>query len=81
MAKSKNSNKLDQNGAMLGFEEKLWEAADKQRGHMDAVEYKHVVLSMGLRKATVMLVSIACYQHFPAKSAESAHPVQPSGQC
>lgn len=35
-----------QNGAMLGFEEKLWQAADKLRGHMDAAEYKHVVLGL-----------------------------------
>lgn len=34
------------NGAVLGFEEKLWQAADKQRGHMDAGEYKHVVLGL-----------------------------------
>ena len=32
------------NGAKLGFENKLWEMADKMRGHMDAAEYKHVVL-------------------------------------
>jgi type I restriction enzyme M protein len=34
------------NGAILGFEEKLWQAADKLRGHMDAAEYKHVVLGL-----------------------------------
>lgn len=34
------------NGAKLGFEEKLWGAADKLRGHMDASEYKHVVLGL-----------------------------------
>jgi len=34
------------NGANLGFEAKLWEAADKLRGHMDASEYKHVVLGL-----------------------------------
>ena len=33
-------------GANLGFEEKLWQAADKLRGHMDAAEYKHVVLGL-----------------------------------
>jgi type I restriction enzyme M protein len=35
-----------QNGANLGFEKKLWEMADKMRGHMDASEYKHVVLGL-----------------------------------
>jgi type I restriction enzyme M protein len=34
------------NGATLGFEQKLWAAADKLRGHMDAAEYKHVVLGL-----------------------------------
>jgi len=34
------------NGANLGFENKLWEMADKMRGHMDAAEYKHVVLGL-----------------------------------
>ena len=36
---SKNNN-----GANLGFENQMWAAADKLRGHMDASEYKHVVL-------------------------------------
>jgi type I restriction enzyme M protein len=34
------------NGANLGFEQKLWAAADKMRGHMDAAEYKHVALGL-----------------------------------
>jgi len=34
------------NGARLGFENKLWEMADGLRGHMDAAEYKHVVLGL-----------------------------------
>ena len=34
------------NGANLGFEEKLWKAADKMRNNMDAAEYKHVVLGL-----------------------------------
>jgi len=33
-------------GARLGFEQTLWAAADKLRGHMDASEYKHVVLGL-----------------------------------
>ena len=34
------------NGANLGFEQKLWQAADKMRNNMDAAEYKHVVLGI-----------------------------------
>ncbi len=34
------------NGHNLGFEEKLWKAADKMRNNMDAAEYKHVVLGL-----------------------------------
>ena len=30
----------------VGFEEKLWQAADKLRSNMDAAEYKHVVLGL-----------------------------------
>ncbi|MFH1314389.1 MAG: class I SAM-dependent DNA methyltransferase [Candidatus Eisenbacteria bacterium] len=33
-------------GATLGFEAKLWQAADKLRSNMDAAEYKHVVLGL-----------------------------------
>lgn len=32
--------------ATIGFEEKLWEAADKLRNNMDAGEYKHVILGL-----------------------------------
>ncbi|MGC9356682.1 MAG: type I restriction-modification system subunit M [Anaerolineae bacterium] len=34
------------NGGELGFERKLWAAADKLRGHLDAAEYKDVVLGL-----------------------------------
>ncbi len=34
------------NGAILGFEATLWQAADKLRNNMDAAEYKHVVLGL-----------------------------------
>lgn len=48
MGKRRASSKKNakSNGANLGFEEKLWAAADKLRGHMDAAEYKHVVLGL-----------------------------------
>jgi len=44
MAKNRSSG--SNNGAILGFEAKLWQAADALRGNMDAAEYKHVVLGL-----------------------------------
>jgi len=35
-----------QNNANLGFEQKLWQSADKLRNNMDAAEYKHIVLGL-----------------------------------
>ena len=47
MARTKQARKAkESNGANLGFEQKLWQAADKMRGHMDSAEYKHVVLGL-----------------------------------
>jgi type I restriction enzyme M protein len=46
MPKQRNNSTKSSNGANLGFEQKLWAAADKLRGHMDASEYKHVVLGL-----------------------------------
>lgn len=46
MAKQRTNSNKPSNGANLGFEQKLWAAADKLRGHMDASEYKHVVLGL-----------------------------------
>jgi type I restriction enzyme M protein len=46
MAKQRTNSSKPSNGANLGFEQKLWQAADKMRGHMDASEYKHVVLGL-----------------------------------
>lgn len=43
--KKQSANKAN-NGANLGFEQKLWQAADKLRGNMDAADYKHVVLGL-----------------------------------
>ena len=37
---------INNNGANLGFEQKLWKVADKLRNNMDAAEYKHVVLGL-----------------------------------
>lgn len=46
MPKIKRKETRKSNGANLGFEEKLWQAADKLRNNMDAAEYKHVVLGL-----------------------------------
>ena len=44
-AKGKTAAKAE-TGANLGFEAKLWAAADALRNNMDAAEYKHVVLGL-----------------------------------
>jgi type I restriction enzyme M protein len=41
-----NGSPRNENGANLGFEAKLWAAADALRNNMDAAEYKHVVLGL-----------------------------------
>ena len=71
MAKKKKSN-----GANLGFEEKLWQAADKLRNNMDAAEYKHVVLGLIFLK----YISDAFkdqHQHLISKSSQGADPEDP----
>ncbi|MDI9599203.1 MAG: type I restriction-modification system subunit M N-terminal domain-containing protein, partial [Acidobacteriota bacterium] len=45
MARAKKAGKANANEP-LGFEQKLWAAADKMRGHMDPAEYKHVALGL-----------------------------------
>jgi type I restriction enzyme M protein len=46
MARKGSTSAKSSNGANLGFEAKLWAAADKLRNNMDAAEYKHVVLGL-----------------------------------
>jgi len=62
----KAATKPKTNGANLGFEEKLWAAADKLRGHTDAAEYKHVVLGLIFLK----YISDAFRQRYDAVSAD-----------
>lgn len=40
------AKKQEKNTAEIGFEGKLWEAADVLRGNLDAAEYKNVVLGL-----------------------------------
>lgn len=44
--RQRSSSPNEARGADVGFEEKLWQAADKLRSNMDAAEYKHVVLGL-----------------------------------
>lgn len=47
MARTKSDDSAGRKStAALGFEAKLWLAADKLRNNMDAAEYKHVVLGL-----------------------------------
>jgi len=45
-SKRNGEDNTTSNGATLGFEAKLWQAADALRNNMDAAEYKHVVLGL-----------------------------------
>lgn len=40
------ARKKKENTAEIGFEEQIWQAADKLRGNIDASEYKNVVLGL-----------------------------------
>lgn len=65
MAKRGSKSKTNK-GGILGFEEKLWQAADRLRGHMDAAEYKHVVLGLIFLK----YISDAFQERYEALSKE-----------
>ena len=46
MPAKRNTQPTDASSSTIGFEAKLWLAADKLRNNMDAAEYKHVVLGL-----------------------------------
>ena len=46
MATAKKMNENKSNAKELGFEESLWDAANKLRGSVESAEYKHIVLSL-----------------------------------
>ena len=46
MARARSTRVSNNTSANIGFEQKLWLAADKLRSNMDAAEYKHVVLGL-----------------------------------
>ncbi len=64
------------NGAVLGFEDKLWKAADKLRNNMDAAEYKHVVLGLIFLKY-ISDAFAEKHAELVAQQAEGADPEDP----
>jgi len=60
-------------GANLGFECKLWRAADAMRSNMDAAEYKHVVLGLIFLK----YISDAFEEHHAKLEADRAKGADP----
>jgi type I restriction enzyme M protein len=67
--KAQNNN----SGANLGFEATLWAAADKLHAHMDAAEYKHVVLGLIFLK----YISDSFEEHRRKLVAEQDHGADP----
>jgi type I restriction enzyme M protein len=70
--KKANSNST----ANLGFEAKLWAAADALRNNMDAAEYKHVVLGLIFLKY-ISDAFEAKHAELQSKAAEGADPEDP----
>ncbi|MCG2794570.1 MAG: type I restriction-modification system subunit M [Actinomycetia bacterium] len=71
--KKPRNNRSGNNGATLGFEAKMWEAADKLRSNMDAAEYKHVVLGLIFLK----YISDAFEEHHAKLVAETDQGADP----
>jgi len=73
MAKKSNNQNATAN---LGFEAKLWAAADALRNNMDAAEYKHVVLGLIFLKY-ISDAFEAQHEKLLAGKAEGADPEDP----
>ena len=72
MAKKKKQD----TAANIGFEAKLWLAADKLRSNMDAAEYKHVVLGLIFLKY-ISDSFVEKYQQLEAEVDAGADPEDP----
>jgi hypothetical protein len=62
--------------AVVGFEAKLWQMADKLRNNMDAGEYKHVVLGLIFLK----YISDAFEERHAALEADRKSGADPEGR-
>ena len=74
--KSSDGSNSNGNGASLGFEAKLWAAADALRNNMDAAEYKHVVLGLIFLKY-ISDAFEAKHAELEAQQAQGADPEDP----
>ncbi len=72
MARSRTAGTRE-TGANLGFQAKLWQAADALRNNMDAAEYKHVVLGLIFLK----YISDAFEAKHAELEADQAHGADP----
>ncbi|MBK6458207.1 MAG: SAM-dependent DNA methyltransferase [Gemmatimonadetes bacterium] len=76
MAKRSTRTKKTDTSANLGFEAKLWAAADALRNNMDAAEYKHVVLGLIFLKY-ISDAFEAKHAELAAQAADGANPEDP----
>lgn len=59
----RDANKVG-TAANLGFETKLWQAADKLRSNMDAAEYKHVVQGLIFKNTSRIPLKDTTFSYF-----------------
>jgi type I restriction enzyme M protein len=77
MPKAKQSSTAPtNNGAIVGYEARLWQMADALRGSMDAAEYKHVVLGLIFLKY-ISDAFEAQHVQLEAEQAQGADPEDP----
>ena len=76
MARAKKKSNGNSTTATVGFEQKLWAAADALRNNMDAAEYKHVVLGLIFLKY-ISDAFEAKHAGLAAQQAEGADPEDP----
>src|SRR6266705_2341359 len=74
--RTKKQSSAKETGANLGFEAKLWQAADALRNNMDAAEYKHVVLGLIFLKY-ISDAFEAKHDELMAQKAQGADPEDP----
>jgi type I restriction enzyme M protein len=74
--KSNGAGAAGDSTAKLGFEAKLWQAADALRNNMDAAEYKHVVLGLIFLKY-ISDAFEAKHKDLDAQRGEGADPEDP----